>query len=119
MKLFGLKKNRLELKTTAEYFIAATAKATGRIETESDVIIDGVFDGQINTSGLLEIGKNAKVDGKFEARALIVEGQIKGQAKIRDEIQIKRCGIVKAELDCGEIEVEKGAVINGKLEVRH
>ncbi len=118
MKLFSRRKYSPPLETSAEYFIAATVKARGEIKTEADVVIDGVFDGKVSTSGLLEIGKNAQSQGDFAGRALIVEGQVNGNIQARDEVQIRRCATIEGAVKCGEIEVEKGAIINSRIEVK-
>lgn len=118
MKLFQRKKPSLQLEISAEYFIGAAVTAKGHIQTESDVFIDGNFKGTIESSSLVEIGQNATIDGTLKARALIIEGKLSGQAQAKDDIKIARCAIIEANLVCGEIEVEKGAIIEGKVEVK-
>ncbi len=118
MNIFKSKRKSLQLEISAEYFIAAQVDAKGTIETESDVFIDGNFKGKIESAGLVEIGKNAKVEGSLQARALLIEGKLTGLANAKDDIKISRCAIIDADLACGEIELEKGALVSGKLKVK-
>lgn len=118
MNIFKSKQQTLRLDVNEQYFIGASVEATGQIETESDIFIDSNFKGQIKTSGLLEIGKNAKLDAELSARALIIEGKLSGQVEAKDDIKISRCAIIEADLVCGEIEIEKGALVNGKIRVK-
>lgn len=117
MKLFGKKKPGLKLEISAEYFIAAPVEASGRIETDSDILLDGKFKGYIKTGGLIEIGENAKIEATLSGRAVIIEGQIDGKITARDDVQISRCAIVSGEINSSQIEIEKGALVKSKIEV--
>lgn len=102
----------------ANFFIGHEVYSEGSISTEDDIFIDGHFEGRIVTTGLVEIGKNAKVKAQINARALIVEGEFVGEAETKEEIILIRGSRTNANLLATEIETQRGSILNGKIETK-
>jgi len=101
----------------ANFFIGHNVEAEGLIKTEDDIYIDGILKGEINTSGLVEIAKNAKVEASIKARTLIIEGQFKGEIRADQETVITKGAVVSAKLSSQAVGIEKGAIFNGQIKM--
>lgn len=102
----------------AECFLAAPINAKGLLDTEDDVYIDCTYDGEITTTGLVEIAKNAHFSGKVKARACIIGGKLEGQVVVREEVVIQKSAIIDAEITADEIDIERGANLRGNISMK-
>lgn len=95
-----------------EFFLGAQTSSAGSIDLESDIMIDGRFKGDVSSTGLIELGANSDVSADITARVGIIEGKYSGNAKFKDEVQVKNCSNVSGELTSSNIVVEKGAQLS-------
>ena len=109
------KQTELPYNTFAEYYIGPEVEASGDCKTDQDIYIDGTFKGSIDTSGLVELAKNSKVDASIKARTTIIEGVYNGEANILDELHITSCSTVGGSLSSPNLIVDKGAILNAKI----
>ncbi len=100
-----------------DIYLSSEVVGNGTIVADSDVHIDGVFNGAIQSPGLVEISKNARAKADITARALVVDGFLKGSAKISEEIAIHGSAEVQAQLESASLVVEKNALITGSVKV--
>lgn len=119
MRFKFIKKKRSELpfNTFAEYYIGPEVEARGECKTDQDIYIDGVFKGSIDTSGLIELAKNSKIDANIKARTAIIEGYYKGEAVVSDELHITSCSTANGTLHTPNLIVDKGAIVNAKIDM--
>lgn len=99
-------------KTTQYSRIEESTIVTGNIKTESDIRIDGVLQGNVETTKKLIIGKGAKVNGKIICHSADVEGSLIGEIKVFDTLNIKSSGEIEGDVLVGKLIVELGAVFN-------
>lgn len=109
------KQAELPYNTFAEYYIGPEVEASGNCKTDQDIYIDGTFKGSIDTSGLIELAKNSKVDADIKARTAIFEGVYNGKAIISDELHATSCSTLSGNLNAPNIIVDKGAILNAKV----
>ena len=109
------KQTELPYNTFAEYYIGPEVQASGDCKTDQDIYIDGTFKGSIDTSGLVELAKNSKVNANIKARTTIIEGVYSGEANILDELHITSCSTVGGSLSSPNLIVDKGAIVNAKI----
>ncbi len=99
-------------------FIGPEVTASGDINTEEDIFIDGNYKGNIQTLGAVELGKNSSFTGAIEARSTVVEGIAKANIKANDSLQISGCGQLQGMIESKNISVDPGAVINIKASTK-
>jgi cytoskeletal protein CcmA (bactofilin family) len=86
----------------------------GEITGQDDLTIDGDVHGKIRlTGGKLTIGPQGRVTAEIEAPEVVVRGEVKGNIKGHDRVQIAATGKLTGEVHTKHISIEEGAEVNG------
>jgi len=90
----------------------------GEISGNEDLSIDGSVEGLIQLEDRkLTIGASARVTADVLAREVVVYGNVKGNLRARDRIEIKKDGSVVGDLTTARIMIEDGAYFKGSIEI--
>lgn len=90
----------------------------GEISGNEDLAIDGSVEGLIQLEDRkLTIGASARVTADVLAREVVVYGNVKGNLRARDRIEIKKDGSVVGDLTTARIMIEDGAYFKGSIEI--
>lgn len=86
----------------------------GEITGQDDLTIDGEVHGKIRlTGGRLTIGPQGRVSAEIEAPQVVVRGEVKGNVKACDRLQIAATGKLTGEISTKRISIEEGAEVDG------
>src|SRR5271156_3080410 len=98
--------------------LGATLHVKGEITGNEDLHIDGTVEGlgQLEDRKLT-VGASAKVTADIIAREVVVYGNVKGNLRARDRIEIKKDGSVVGDLTTARISIEDGAYSKGSIEI--
>lgn len=106
----------------------------GNLNTTSSVIVNGKIIGDVETdslsvSGSIKGGVKVKGDARVETAAVIVgdvkstnlqtKGKIKGNLEIKNVVDITESAVVVGNIDTGEMNSERGCIINGSITTRN
>lgn len=94
-------------------FISGDLTFKGDIIGNSIIEIDGIIIGSITAKTVI-IRKNGRVDGNIEADNIIIRGNFTGGIRAQN-ISILRQASVMAEISYQQLNVEDGAIIDGKF----
>ncbi len=98
--------------------LGASLRLKGEISGNEDLQIDGSVEGLIQLDERkLVVGPSAKVSADIIAREVVVYGNVKGNLKARDRIEIKKDGSVVGDLTTARIMIEDGAYFKGSIEI--
>ncbi len=90
----------------------------GEISGSEDLHIDGSVEGLVNLEDRkLTVGSSAKLTADIVAREVVVYGNVKGNLRARDRIEIKKDGSVVGDLSTARIMIEDGAYFKGSIEI--
>ncbi len=81
----------------------------GTINSDSNLRIDGEFNGKITTKGRLVVGPTGKVSGTVNCLCCDVEGILEGEVTVRELLSMKSSSTVQGDLYYGQLSVEAGA----------
>lgn len=95
-----------------QLIVGAGVSITGKFVVPGRAIIHGSVDGELDADELL-IGPGGVVSGNIVARTADVAGACKRSLMVREFVVIRSTGKVSDRVSCGEVEVERGGVING------
>lgn len=95
--------------------IVEGARFQGEIACESNLRIDGQFNGDIDTKGRLVIGPQGVVEGTVRCQNCEVEGRLKGKLQVEELLSLKSSAAVEGETHYGQISIEPGAKLSGSL----
>ena len=98
-------------KTKIPSIISADLCITGNLKSDSDIQIDGIVDGNIE-SKILTVGENATVNGDINGEVIRVAGTVNGgiTGKI---IELTKSARVTGDINHHSLEIEAGAFVHG------
>jgi cytoskeletal protein CcmA (bactofilin family) len=98
--------------------LGASLHIKGEITGNEDLQIDGSVEGLVQLDDRkLTVGASARVTADLMAREVIVYGNVKGNLRARDRIEIKKDGSVVGDLTTARIMIEDGAYFKGSIEI--
>ena len=103
---------------TAVSLVSADAVWTGKLQCGGDVRIEGRVEGEIETSATLYVVAQARINGTVRARNVMLAGEIEGQLRCEDRLEILPGGSARGEIDTGALVVHEGAFIESKFQMR-
>jgi cytoskeletal protein CcmA (bactofilin family) len=80
--------------------------------------LDGKLYGDLtmeDTGGTLIMGEHSKIKGKVTVETAIVAGEIVGDIKCHDYLELQPSSIIKGDIEYNSIEIHSGAKVNGDL----
>src|SRR6202162_5966313 len=90
--------------------LGASLHVKGEITGNEDLAIDGSVEGLVQLEDRkLTGGASARVTADIIAREVVVYGNVKGNLRARDRIEIKKDGSVVGDLTTARIMIEDGA----------
>ena len=98
--------------TNSTTIISQGAVIKGDLELSAKLHIEGVVDGNINSSNEVSIGKDGVMKGELKASKLIVNGVFEGTADC-DYIEIMKGGVLKGNITIKNITIENGGCFAG------
>ncbi len=89
----------------------------GKLTFEGTVRIDGKFTGTIVTNDVLVVGEGAKVSAEISCGTIIVHGEIVGNVKARNAVELHHPARMKGNLETPSLMIEKGVVFEGQCKM--
>lgn len=99
--------------------IGPDTKLEGKIEAIGIVRVDGRFHGEIITQGDIIIGENGEVEGKLNAKTVIVAGFLKANPLNVGKLVIRTTGKVIGDVEVSHIVIEENAVFEGNCSMNY
>ncbi|MFP4343911.1 MAG: polymer-forming cytoskeletal protein [Anaerolineales bacterium] len=88
----------------------------GQVQGDGGLRVEGVVEGNIETTGNMVITESAKVLAEVKANNLSIAGAVKGNVHA-NRVEILATGRVWGDLDVKSILTNEGAYVSGKIEM--
>lgn len=115
--MFGRKKQPATAKI--ETLIGPGARIEGNLIVTGGVHLEGYVKGNVTTgpdgTAVLSIGPQGIVEGIVEVPRVIVHGEVRGDIRAKDKVELGAGARVSGNVSYGVIEMAAGAVIQGRL----
>lgn len=98
-------------------FMGAGTFFTGKLNFQGTVRIDGEFLGEIESDGVLLVGKDSKIEGTINVGEMSLSGNFAGDVIAKRNVTIHRDGILKGKIKTPALIVEDGAVLDGTIQM--
>ncbi|MDR0400327.1 MAG: polymer-forming cytoskeletal protein [Treponema sp.] len=85
----------------------------GTLNFEKPFLIRGKLSGEIEARGLLVIDEKAVVEANISASRVVIRGQVRGNVKAREKVELSMTGRLAGNVTAPEILMETGCVFNG------
>jgi len=100
--------------------LGSTIVVKGEITSDEDLQIDGRVEGPVSLRGhRLTVGRSGQLNSEVTAREVIVYGNVSGNLRARDRVEIKKDGRVIGDIATTRISIEDGAYFKGHIEIEH
>ncbi len=96
-----------------ETVIGPNAHFRGSLVSEGGIRIDGIFEGNIQTTGNLVIGESAKIIADIQANNISISGAVKGNIT-GNRVEVLETGRVWGDLTVNSLLVSEGAYLRGQ-----
>ncbi len=93
--------------------IAQDTKIKGNIESNGDIRIDGILDGDLDCKGRVVVGPDSKIHGTIRCSSAEIMGFVKGEIVVKELLSLKGSASITGNLTMGKLSVEPGARIVG------
>lgn len=113
MAVFGKKQKDL-MDSAIATVISDGCVIEGNISSKTSIRIDGVVHGNVRSDQGVIIGNSGQIAGHVSASEAIIFGAVKGNIQVQ-KIEIKNTGKITGDISTQAMEVEFGAVYNGKV----
>ena len=97
--------------------IASNTRFTGKIQVEDTLRISGYFKGEIDCKRMVWVDKTGRIEGTVYARRVIIEGEINGNIKSSDHVELRSNGRMIGDINAAKITVAKGCLFDGQARI--
>jgi cytoskeletal protein CcmA (bactofilin family) len=99
-------------------YLGSNLQIKGEITGDEDLRLDCKMEGLVCIGGFrLTVGPRAHLEGEIVAREAIISGEVNGDVRAWDRIEIKKDASVVGDISTGRIKIEEGAYFNGTLAI--
>ncbi len=119
--VFGGKKKDAEEKERSDElnaFLGAGTEFHGRLEFSGTVRIDGEFQGEIESQGVLVLGREALVKGMVRVGGLFCSGRIEGEVEAHGKAVFHSQAVMTGTVRARSLVIDEGATIEGEVLMR-
>lgn len=113
------KNNRKNMSKTFEVenklpnIIGAGTKIVGDIETNGDLRVDGVIEGNIQSKGKIVLGGGGNIKGTIKCVNAEISGTFEGKIEVAELLSLKGSSYFKGEMTIAKLSIEPGATFIG------
>jgi len=98
-------------------FVFQGAEFDGTLRLRESFRVDSEFRGEIVSDGAVIVGENGGVEATIRAREVIIHGAVVGNVIASRRLAILPGGRLHGDVETPCLEIEKGAVFNGRMEM--
>lgn len=95
--------------------IAALVREGNNLLSDSLILLDERLSGNLFCAEEIVVEQNGVLSGNMTAKRCIVSGTINGDIVSTDQMDIKSTAVIRGNIKSATINIEPGAVINGKI----
>lgn len=92
-------------------FFDKDTEIKGELSFKGSFRIDGYFKGKINSDSVLIVGENGKIDADINIGCIIINGEIKGNIKATERVEVHASGRILGSIVSPKMIVEEGAFL--------
>ena len=87
----------------------------GVLHSQSSVRLEGSFDGEVNSHGMIFVGPGCVVNAQLFAKDVVVAGEVVGNIEAVKSLHILKTGKVYGDITGDQLIIEEGGVYKGKV----
>ena len=115
MKLNLRSLEKIQKADTTAIFEGISVK--GNIKGSHNLFLNGEFEGAIDITALLLVGKTGKLKGEVKARYIIIEGEAEGKIAAEEKVELRDTGKYRGEIFAPAIMISDNAFFDGTVKM--
>lgn len=97
--------------------LGSDTSVTGKLSFAAPTRIDGRLKGEVRAEDLLLIGEQGSVEGTVNAKALILEGTVRGDVVGTEWVEVHPGGRLVGSVEAHRIEIAHGAKVQARMKI--
>lgn len=97
--------------------LSSDTSVTGKLSFAAPTRIDGKLKGEVRAEDLLLVGEKGSVEGKVFAKALILQGSVRGDVIGTEWVQVEATGLLVGSVQSHRIDIQKGAKVQAHMSI--
>jgi cytoskeletal protein CcmA (bactofilin family) len=93
--------------------LAEDTRVVGSLQTASQLVVEGEIEGEVTSSDMVVVGRDAAIKGNVSAQNLEVDGRIEGEVRTR-RLHVGSTGGVHGDVVVERLAVDEGGVLEGR-----
>ncbi len=90
----------------------------GTIISRGDVYLNGEVEGKVEAvNSTVTVGRSAKVVANLEAKKVVIVGNVDGNIKATEIVEVHKTGAITGDLTTARIAIEDGAYFKGNINI--
>jgi len=98
-----------------ETVVGPSVNVEGDFASEGNIVVKGTVSGSVFTSKHLTVEMGAKIIANVRAGSATIAGEVKGNMKIKEALELVSTSRVVGDIDVKNLKVESGALLYGKI----
>lgn len=88
-------------------------KLKGNLNSQTDIRIAGIIEGEAKSKGKLIVTGNGKIVGNVTSSDADIAGRVEGEVRVSNKLTLRESAIIDGNIYTKTLIVEEGAQING------
>lgn len=98
-------------------FLGKGTSFTGKLRVNGNVRIDGSFEGEIEVSESLIVGKTGVIKGQVKAKGAILGGKLEGNIFASEKIELQSGARLTGDMVCRSLMIQEGVYFEGNCKM--
>lgn len=107
-----------EVENKLPNIIGSGTKIAGDLETNGDLRVDGVIEGNIIVRGKLVLGQGGVIKGTIKCSHAEIAGQFEGKVEVTELLSLRGTAIFTGDMDIAKLSIEPGAAFDGTCKMK-
>ncbi len=102
-----------------ETVIGPNVVLKGMLKSQSGVHLDGVVEGDVETTGNVIVGDKGQVTANITAQNVTISGMVKGNVTAKGRLDITAKGKMWGDVSAATLTIEEGGIFRGQSTMTH
>lgn len=89
----------------------------GDVKGSHNLYLNGEFEGKMDLTALLLVGKTGKFKGQVKAECVIIEGEVEGKVIAKEKVELRDTGKYKGEIVAPSVMISDKAFFDGNVKM--
>ena len=100
-----------------QMYLGHKSRLTGILKVQGTMQIDGIIEGEVFGSGLMQVGKTGKIEASVKAEHIISQGPLRGDIVANKKVELMAPATLEGHIDTPIFLLEEGVLVNGTLKM--